>query len=220
MLVYFDYTNLDLIIEDNFYDFAKMTWKFQDPGAFYYNIFYRAIKIPIFLIGLTTIIAYFYSLKKNIWENRRKGMKVVIFTLICLPAFITLIGKNISNVHCPDDITRYQGGIPYVKVFGKYPLNPHSPDGKFRRGHCFPAGHPAGGYALISLVGCFRRRITKIGAFLFAMILGTSMSLLQLFRGLHYVSHLLTTLILAFIFTSFFNLIIKDQYDDSIKTKK
>lgn len=220
VFIFFEYTNVDLLLEDNFYDFTNHIWKFQDPGQFYYKIFYQGIKIPIYLIGLAAVIGYFYSKKKNIWVERRKGIAVVALTLICLPAFVALVGKNLSNVHCPDDITRYQGGIPYVKILEKYPINPKSKDGKYPRGHCFPAGHCSGGFALLSLVCFFKKRKEKIWAFLFAMSMGTAMAILQLLRGLHYVSHLLTTLILAFIFVSFFNLVIKDSHDQATSIKK
>lgn len=220
VFVFFEYTNYDIILEDYFYNFQINAWRFHDPGGIYYKIFYKGIKIPIYIIGLSSIAGYFYSRKKDIWRNKRKGLAVVALTLVLLPAFIALVGKNISNVHCPDDITRYGGKIPYVKVLDNYPINPDSPDGKYRRGHCFPAGHASGGFALLSLVCLFQKRKYKIWAFLFAMSMGFAMTTIQMLRGVHYVSHQLVTMILAFIFVSFFNLIIKDSYDHTTQTKK
>lgn len=219
-MIFFEYTNADILIEDHFYNFAKNAWRFQDPGAFYYKIFYQGIKIPIYIIGLSAVFGYFYSKKKNIWPQKRKGLAVVALTIILLPAFIAFIGKNVSNVHCPDDITRYGGKIPYVKVLENYPINPDSPDGKYRRGHCFPAGHASGGFALLSLVCFYNTRRKKILAFLFAMSMGTAMTAIQMLRGLHYFSHQLVTMLLAFIFVSTFNLLIKDSYDQANQTKK
>ena len=218
--MFFEYTNLDIVIEDSFYDFAQKAWRFQDPGAFYYKIFYQGIKFPIYIIGLLSVSGYFYSRKKNIWHEKRKGMAIIGLTLITLPLFIALVGKGVTNVHCPDDITRYGGGIPYVKVLEKYPVNPNSPDGKYPRGHCFPAGHASGGFALLSLVCFYKGRRQKIWAFLFAMSMGTAMSVIQMLRGLHYLSHQLVTFLLALIFVSIFNLIIKDSYDHSTQTTK
>jgi membrane-associated PAP2 superfamily phosphatase len=215
VFVFFEYTNTDLIIEDHFYDFANNAWRFQDPGAFYYKIFYKWIKIPIYIIGLLSLIGYFYSKKKNIWHEKRKGLAVVALTIIMLPAFVAFVGKNVSNVHCPDDITRYKGGIPYVKVLERYPRNPNSPDGKYPRGHCFPAGHASGGFALLSLICFYRTRKQKIWAGIFAMSMGTAMSVIQMLRGLHYLSHQIVTMLLAIIFVSIFNLIIKDSYDQA-----
>lgn len=220
VFVFFEYTNTDLIIEDHFYDFAKNAWRFQDPGAIYYKIFYQGIKIPIYLIGLFSVIGFFYSKKKNIWVDKRKGFAVIALSIIVLPAFVAFVGKNVTNVHCPDDITRYKGGIPYVKVLEHYPKNPNSPDGKYPRGHCFPAGHASGGFALLSLVCFYRTKKEKFLAFIFAMSMGTAMSVIQMLRGLHYLSHQLVTMLLAFIFVSIFNLIIKDPYDQPNQASK
>lgn len=220
IFVFFEYTEVDILLEDYFYDFTQKAWRFQDPGAFYYKIFYQGIKIPIYIIGLLSIFGYFYSRKKNIWPEKRKGLAIIGLTLVTLPLFVALVGKNVTNVHCPDDITRYGGAIPYVKVLENYPVNPNSPDGKYRRGRCFPAGHASGGFALLSLVCFYKTRKQKIWAFLFAMSMGTAMSAIQMLRGLHYLSHQLVTLVLALIFVSFFNLIIKDSYDQATQTKK
>jgi membrane-associated PAP2 superfamily phosphatase len=220
VFIFFEYTNTDILIEDYFYNFTQNAWRFQDPGAFYYKIFYQGIKIPIYIIGLSAISAYFYARKKNIWHEKRKALAVISLTIVLLPALIALVGKNVSNVHCPDDITRYGGGIPYVKVLENYPPNPKSPDGKYGRGHCFPAGHASGGFALLSLVCFFKTRKQKSLAFLFAMSMGVAMSAIQMLRGLHYLSHQLVTMILAFIFVSAFNHFIKDSYDQATQTKK
>jgi membrane-associated PAP2 superfamily phosphatase len=220
VFIFFEYTNSDILIEDYFYNFTLKTWRFQDHGAFYYRIFYQGIKIPIYIIGFSSIFGYFYSKRKNIWLDQRKGLAIVGLTIVLLPAFIALVGKNVSNVHCPDDVTRYGGKIPYVKVLEKYPTNPDSPDGKYRRGHCFPAGHASGGFALLSLVCFYKTRRQKIWAIVFAMSMGIAMSAIQMLRGLHYFSHQLVTMLLAFIFVSIFNLIIKDSHDQATQTKK
>ena len=207
-------------MEDHFYNFEKKAWRFQDPGAFYYKIFYQGIKWPIYLIGLYSLGGYIYSKKYNVWQEKRKGLAVVALTLITFPLFVALVGKNVSNVHCPDDITRYGGGIPYVKVLESYPINPNSPNGKYPRGHCFPAGHASGGFALLSLICFYKTRRQKFWAFVFAMSMGTAMSGIQMLRGLHYLSHQLVTCLLALIFVSIFNLMIKDSYDQANQTTK
>jgi membrane-associated PAP2 superfamily phosphatase len=220
VFVFFEYSNLDLVIEDHFYDFTLKAWRFQDPTHIYYLIFYQLIKIPIYIIGFGAISAYIYSKKKNIWHEKRKGLAVISLSIILIPLFIALVGKNVTNVHCPDDITRYGGGIPYVKILGKYPPNARFPTANYPRGHCYPAGHASGGFALLSLICFYKNRKQKLWAFIFAMTMGTTMSLFQMFRGLHYLSHQLTTMLLAFIFVSALNLIIKDSHDHSTQTSK
>jgi membrane-associated PAP2 superfamily phosphatase len=220
VFAFFEYTNVDLLIQQHFYIPAEKTWILKDPHFFYRKIFYTGIKIPIYIVGVTALIASIISWKKNIWNKYRKGFLVVTLTLIILPTTIAVVGKNVTNVQCPDDINRFAGTIPYVKHFEPYPPNPNSPDGKWPKGRCWPAGHASGGFALLSLVCLFQSRRNKMAAFIFAMSMGWIMGVYQMLRGMHFLSHHLTTMFLAFILVSTLNIFIKDFTHESSPTEK
>jgi membrane-associated PAP2 superfamily phosphatase len=220
VLAIFELTNADLYIQDHLYLTAEKMWILKDPQNFYRKIFYTGIKIPIYFIGVGALIATLISWKKNILPEYRKGLLVVTLSLIILPLSVAVVGKNISNVQCPYDLNVYSGKIPYVKLFDSYPINPNALDGKFPRGHCFPAGHASGGFALLSLICLFKRRRNKILAFFIAMSAGWIMGVYQMLRGAHFLSHQLTTFILAVILISTLNLLLKDFEHESSPIKK
>lgn len=210
-----EFTNIDLTIQEYFYLPLEKMWVLKDPQNFYRAIFYTGIKIPIYIIGVGALIACLISWKKNIWNKYRKGLMIVTLSLIFLPLSIAVVGKDMTNVQCPYDLDHFSGKIPYVKLLANYPINPNSPDGKYPRGHCFPAGHASGGFALISSVCFFRRRRNKILAFSLAMCVGWIMGVYQMLRGAHFLSHQLTTMLLSLILISTLNLLLKEYSNES-----
>lgn len=220
VLAFFELTNTDLVIQKLLYLPLEKTWILKDPGLHYRAIFYKFIKFPIYLIGAAALIGLIVSWKKNIWAEYRKGLLIIILSLIILPGGVAVIGKNLTNVQCPDDLNPFAGKIPYVKLFDRYPPNPDSPLGSWPRGHCFPAGHASGGFALFSLVCFFQKRKNKIAAFCFAMGMGWIMGVYQMLRGAHFLSHHITTMILALILVSLLNICIKDFANESTSIKE
>ena len=220
VLAFFELTSFDLFIQKYLYLPLEKTWILKDPDLFYRKIFYTGIKIPIYILGFSAIIASVISWKKNKWNDYRKGLIITSLSLIILPLSVAVIGKNSTNVHCPGELKIYSGTIPYVKLFDSYPKNPDSPDGKFPRGHCFPAGHASGGFALLGIVCLFKEKRKKIWAFIGAMSIGWIMGVYQMLRGAHFLSHHLITMILALILVSTLNLLIKDFSHESSSTEK
>lgn len=217
-LAFFELTNTDVYLQEFLYHRTLKLWILQDPHPVYRAIFYNGIKIPLYIIGLMTITASIISFKKNKWIEYRKGFLVVSLTLILLPSLIAFVGKKVTNVQCPDDTNLFSGTIPYVKLFDSYPKNPDSPDGKWFPGHCFPAGHASGGFALISLYCLFKKRKNKILGLALGITMGSIMGGYQMLRGAHFISHNLVTMLLAFIIVSTLNILIKDFDHETSKT--
>lgn len=220
VLAFFELTDTDMIIQNHLYLYPEKIWILKDPHSFYRAIFYTGIKIPIYIAGVGALIAFIFSWKKKIWGQYRKGLLIAALSLIILPLTIAVPGKNLTNTHCPSELVNFGGPNPYVKLFDSYPLNPNSPDGKFPRGHCFPAGHASGGFALLGFVCVFRNKRNKILAFILSMSVGWVMGVYQMLRGAHFLSHHLITMILAFILVSSLNLLIKDFDHESIEPQK
>lgn len=220
VFAFFEYTDVDMLIQQNFYLSAENRWILRDPHLILRKIFYTGIKIPIYIIGVGALVAAIISWKNNVWNEYRKGFIIIALTLIILPTSIAVGGKNLTNVQCPEDLARFTGTIPYVKHLEPYPVNPNSLDGKWPKGRCWPAGHASGGFALFALVCLFRTRRNKIRAFIFAMSMGWIMGIYQMLRGAHFLSHDLTTMILALILVSALNILIKDFTHESSPIKK
>ncbi len=208
-LIFFEKTNTDFFIQDRLYSFEQKRWLFQDPEKIYHFIFYKMIKIPIYIIGFFALFKVLYGKFKKLPFAEYRNYLVVFLSLAILPTTIATVGKKSINVQCPYDIYRYGGSVPYVKLFEPYPINPNRPDGKWPPGNCWPAGHASGGFALLSLYVLARNKKEKIWALVIAMSFGLTMSIFQMLRGAHYISHQIDTFLLALILISFLNVVIK-----------
>lgn len=193
----FEFTHLDLALQDYCYDFARLRWVVdgnEPVGRFF---FYNAPKIGVFIIAAALLTFAFGPAR---WRERaqfaRRGLFAAILTLATVPALAGL-GKNYTNTFCPSEIRRYGGDVAYVRLCEPYP----SDDQPNRRGHCFPAGHASGGFALMGLAWLRASRRWRRGAILLGLGVGLWMGTYQMLKGAHYLSHTTTTLLLAWIVT-------------------
>lgn len=92
--------------------------------------------------------------------------------------------KSISMHGCPNDLIMYGGNLPLLGLFE------HLPKG-VEAGHCFPAGHASGGFALMAFYFAFRDSKPKFAKtmLVLALVLGLSMGWAQMMRGEHFLSH-------------------------------
>ncbi|MPN56951.1 hypothetical protein SDC9_204644 [bioreactor metagenome] len=93
-------------------------------------------------------------------------------------------------MYWPDQLERYGGDKPYVKVFESYPEGYHPT----KRGYGFPAGHASGGFALLSLWFAFETRRGRLLGLSAGLALGWTMGLYQMAKGAHFLSHTLVTM--------------------------
>lgn len=195
----FEFTPLDLAIQDRFFDFEKHAWCVDAANPLWRALFYTGPKGAIILIGLALLAL---TLGPESWrahfdraQPRRANFLVALLTLASVPIFVGQL-KARTNVFCPSEIRRYGGKEPYVRVLEHYPSN----DRPATCGHCFPAGHASGGFALIGLVGLARTRRAKRLALAVALGAGGLMGWYQMAKGAHYLSHTVITALIAWIF--------------------
>ncbi len=194
-LVLFESTDLDIWLQDWFFDFATGTWLVPRRDALSRALFYTGPKVMIILggIGLLTLL-----LGPARWRERggfnRQQLGVVLLTLAIVPTFIGFL-KGATGVYCPWDIRRYGGPAPYVRVFERHPVDDR-PD---YEGRGFPPGHASGGFALVALMTLARTRRQQGWALAFALTMGWTMGLYQMAKGAHYLSHTLVTMWLAWL---------------------
>ena len=136
------------------------------------------------------------SFKMSALKKLRYGCTLFLLAMAFIPLVIAG-AKKATNVYCPYQVTLYGGENPYVKVLSRYP-----PDYDFtvhKRGHCFPAGHASGGFALMILFFCFKKKKYKIAGLCLGLAAGWGMGLYQMWRGEHFLSHTLCTLFAAWL---------------------
>ncbi len=199
-VLFFEYTDFDLPVQDWFFDFEKQKWLLPGPDESRLAdvLFYRGpkaliIALGVLLMALAALPACARARMPRFTRRwRRADLLVAILTLATAPLLVGFI-KSATNVHYPCSIERYGGPVRYVRLFERFP-----PDARpARRSAGFPAGHASGGFALLGLAGV---AATRRGAFAgLAAGLGTGwwMGLYQMLRGVHYLSHTVVSMLLC-----------------------
>ncbi len=194
-LAVFELTGLDLAVQDRFYDFGAQRWIVDGNEPVGRLLFYNGPKIAIIALGVAVLVL---ALGPARWRERfrfdRRGLWIAFLTLAAVPALAGW-GKATTNVFCPSEVRRYGGDAPYVKVFEHYP----SGDRPARRGRGFPAGHASGGFALMGLAWLRTSARWRRSTILLGLAVGWWMGGYQMLKGAHYLSHTVTTMLLAWI---------------------
>ncbi|MBL9214277.1 MAG: phosphatase PAP2 family protein [Opitutaceae bacterium] len=189
----FEVTELDLRLQDRFYDFGQRRWVIDAADPVGRALCYDGPKALVWVAGLTALaLAAGPAAWRERWGLDRRGLWLAVLTIATVPALAGL-GKKISNTFCPSEIRRYGGDVPYVKLFEAFPED----DRPARRGGGFPAGHASGGFALMGLAWVRAGRRWRTGLILAGLGLGWWMGGYQMLKGAHYLSHTVTTMLLA-----------------------
>jgi membrane-associated PAP2 superfamily phosphatase len=193
-IVVFEFANIDIIIQDYFFNFDHARWLLDRNNEIPKFIFYDGIKklYVIFSILLFSVLIFYRRVK--IIQNYQQQLKLVLFSIIIVP--VTIGGlKAITNIPCPKDIKRYGGQYYHATLLSGYP-NGERPEKRLR---CYPAGHASGGFALLSLLFLFKKRGQKIMTFASVMILSWSIGIYKMSIGDHFLSHTIVSMLLAWL---------------------
>lgn len=210
VIALFELTGLDLAVQDRFYDFAAQRWIVDAAAPLGRLLFYTGPKVALVIPAGLAVLAF--ALGPARWRERlrfgRRDLWVAFLTLATVPLLAGL-GKKYSDVFCPSEVRRYGGDVPYVKLCEPYPEN----DRPARRGHCFPAGHASGGFALLGLMWLRRTPAWRRGGLALGLGLGWWMGGYQMLKGAHYLSHTVVTMLLAWIIMLAWRRVIRPEPD-------
>ena len=209
-LAVFEFSGLDLWLQDFFYDAAAGRWVVDATDPLGRAIFYTGPKVAFIIpLGIAVLVV---ALGPARWRERlhfgRRDVWVAFLTMATVPILAGL-GKKHSDVFCPSEIRRYGGDVPYVKLCEPYPAG----DRPERRGHCFPAGHASGGFALLGLYGLRRTRAWRRGVLALGLGLGWWMGGYQMLKGAHYLSHTVVTMLVAWIILLLWRRVLRPEAD-------
>ncbi len=205
-ILFFEYTNADIRIENIFYNFSTHTWLIDRNEKILKFIFYDGIKKLLIIVAVLMLLSLIVFRRNKIVNEYKKGLIVVILSAIFVPVVVGGL-KAVTNTPCPKNTVIYGGIYPEVKVLESYPKNFHQ-KGKIK---CWPAGHASGGFALLSLFFLFKSPKNKKRAIILSMIVGWSMGLYKMMIGDHYLSHTLVTMFLAWIIILIIARIVKPE---------
>lgn len=195
VIALFEFTHLDLALQDRFFDFATQRWAVDAKDPLGRALFYNGPKLLVWIIALGVLTLAAGPAR---WRDRfrfdRRGLWLAVLVIATVPALAGL-GKKYTNVFCPSEVRRYGGDVAYARLCEPFPAD----DRPERKGGCFPAGHASGGFALMGLLALRATRRWRFGAVALGLGLGWWMGLYQMLKGAHYLSHTLTTMLVAWL---------------------
>jgi membrane-associated PAP2 superfamily phosphatase len=198
-------TDLDLRLADLFFDFREGVWPARESFWASWLIHKRGrdFVLALAIISCLTWLGSHVSLKLRRW--RRQALYLLL--VIVLGTGLVSLGKQLSNRHCPWDMQRYGGSVPYTQLFEGTPPG-------YPRGKCFPAGHASGAYSLMGLYFVFRDRrpVTARALLAASFALGTIFGIGQMARGAHFFSHnVWTAAVCWFVALALYLLLLRSQ---------
>ena len=193
-ILFFEFTNVDLWVQNLFYNFHTHTWLVDRDDKLLKTIFYTGIKKVLIAVAVLLLFSLAFYKKYKIIDRYKKGIMIVVLSAIFVPLTVGAL-KAMTNTPCPKNTDIYGGSYPEVKVLESYPKGFKEK----KRIKCWPAGHASGGFALLSLFFLFKTPKNRKRAIIFAMVVGWSMGLYKMFIGDHYLSHTIVTMILAWL---------------------
>lgn len=188
----FEVSDLDLLVQHWFYNVGTQQWLLDKSDPVLRFIFYDGIKDLLLALTAALLITALVFRKQPRVAVYQQGLWLTLLSIALILATASGL-KAVTNVACPTQLTEFGGGIPHVKLFEDYP--PGQRPAKAQ--HCFPAGHASGGFALLSLVFLFKTSRNRRLAVAAGLSLGWIMGLYKMFIGDHFLSHTLTSMLLA-----------------------
>lgn len=186
VLFAFESSGMDLWLADRWYALEGFEWTWRKSWLAYDVIHQHGKQalVAAWLAGLATVVL---SYRVDSLVRWRRPLAYLLTAMALLPAVIAG-AKHFSQVPCPWDLSRYGGELPYRHNLG-YPM------GGSEIGHCFPAGHASGGFALLAVYFAAYPFVRRPALFLLpGLLVGALFALGQQARGAHFISHDLWTL--------------------------
>jgi len=193
-ILFFEYTQIDVELQDLFYNFEKKRWIVDKKDSITRLIFYDGIKRVFYSFVILLVLTLIFFRNTLSVRKYKQGLLIVCLSCFLVPASIAIL-KATTNVPCPKNIIRYGGDYPYVTLLSKYPDSFH----QTKKIKCYPAAHASGGFALMSLFFLFKRKKYKVIALISAISIGWMLGIYKMLIGDHFFSHTIVTMLLAWI---------------------
>jgi len=193
-ILVFEFTTIDFIIQNYFYDFTSLKWALDKSAFVPKLIFYDGIKKVYIALAIGIVILLLFFRQRPTISSHKKGLLIVLLALILVPLLIGLL-KAITNIPCPKDIQYYGGIAPYVTLLTSYP-DSFIQAKAFK---CYPAGHASGGFALMSLFFLFNSVRAKLIGLFIGLSLGWLTGGYKMLIGDHFFSHTFVSMLVAWI---------------------
>lgn len=183
------YTDLDLILADYYFDAAKGVFPW-DHTWFGRNLMHGYVKNVIVWIGYLIVAVTLFDLLRPLARMSalaRTRLRIVALAAVLEPLLITTL-KHSSNMHCPWGVDRFGGDHPFLRLLDVVP-------DVWQAGHCFPAGHASTAMWFSALAVLWLPNNLRRATWVFLAGIGAGFTLgwVQQMRGQHFLTHTLWT---------------------------
>ncbi len=172
------------------WDAASGTWPARHAW-WTSDLLHRGGRNLVILIAAGVLVALAWSLLDATRRDWRRPLCYLLLAILLGWGIPSLV-KVSSNVDCPWHLAEFGGHQPYVALFADRP-------DELPRAACFPGAHSASGFALLAFFFALRERWPDRARLALgtALALGGSFAIAQELRGAHFLSHDLTSALLA-----------------------
>lgn len=199
LAIIFEYFQLDVPIAKFLFERVGEggEWSLRRAWLFE-NVIHVGGRYFVILLGVILLTFLMLSFCKQSIKPLRKSL-VLLFMSVLSTILLVRLGKDLSHVNCPWDLSMFGGSNEYFPIFAKLP-----PDTEY--GVCFPGGHSSGGYAWVALYYFAYQNCPKLRwkGLMFGLVLGGVFSLSQQLRGAHFFSHGIWSLSIAWLVSTNF----------------
>ncbi len=193
---------VDFTVQDIFWDGA--TWLAPREHPVFHLALYDGPKLLIILLAVVLI----FTACLPQYGPRSLGRRRALYLLACL-AFIPVVStqlRAVSKMATPGVTQTYGGPWEHRTLFEPKPEGYPS--------NAFPAGHASGGFALIGFAYAWKSAHLRRRGIALALLAGSAMGGYQMARGEHFLSHTVTTGLLAWLMAALLASWLRPQLND------
>lgn len=145
------------------------------------------------LVGVLAIVGWAASYRSTSLAPHRRSLGYLALCMAIVPLTVGAL-KDTTNVDCPWSLQGLGGDRPMIHWYQDRP-------DELPRAACFPGAHSSSAFALFALYFCWlgshpaRARVALIGV----LAIGSLFSIAQQSRGAHFISHDLTSALIAWL---------------------
>lgn len=186
----FSVLKIDFTITDFIYRLQGNAWAWKDT-LITQDVLHKGGKWLSLTMGLITLLLLMLSTVVTRFKVYRTPL-LYLFSATLLSALLVATIKHLVSMECPWDLVRYGGARDFIGLLN---IRPSS----MPASACFPAGHASAGYTWIALYFFFTaiRPHWRWAGLALGLGLGLTFGITQQFRGAHFLSHDLWTVMIC-----------------------